>query len=226
MSEAEQSGPSARMDRRLAIKWILAAGAGALLVDPWAFAGAPPAAGGDAPTGYGTDPSLTKPYKPGDYWPLTFSEAQRRDAAALCDVIIPADGPVPSASQVGVPDFIDEWISAPYPDPAKDRASVLEGLSWLDRESRHRFACAFSEAAPEQRLALCEEMAPDAAPGSALEAPSRFFKRFRNLVAAGFFTTPAGMKDLGYVGNVPLARFEGPPPELVRKLGLEDEVAW
>jgi len=34
------------------------------------------------------------------------------------------------------------------------------------------------------------------------------------------------MKDLGYVGNVPLARFEGPPPELVRKLGLEDEVAW
>ena len=125
MSEAEQSGPSARMDRRLAIKWILAAGAGALLVDPWAFAGAPPAAGGDAPTGYGTDPSLTKPYKPGDYWPLTFSEAQRRDAAALCDAIIPADGPVPSASQVGVPDFIDEWISAPYPDPAKDRASVL-----------------------------------------------------------------------------------------------------
>ena len=61
---------------------------------------------------------------------------------------------------------------------------------------------------------------PSAAPGladSRLRPGSS--SASRNLVAAGFFTTPAGMKDLGYVGNVPLARFEGPPPELVRKVG-------
>jgi hypothetical protein len=34
------------------------------------------------------------------------------------------------------------------------------------------------------------------------------------------------MKDLGYVGNVPLATFDGPPAALVAKLGLTDEVAW
>jgi hypothetical protein len=34
------------------------------------------------------------------------------------------------------------------------------------------------------------------------------------------------MKDLGYVGNVPLATFDGPPADLIAKLGLADEVQW
>ena len=28
------------------------------------------------------------------------------------------------------------------------------------------------------------------------------------------------MKDVGYVGNVALEKFEGPPPEVLQKLGL------
>ena len=79
----------ARMDRRLAIKWMLAAGAGALLVDPRRALGAAP--GRPLPAGYGKDPDLLKEHKPGEYWPLTFSEGERRDVAALCDVIIPMD---------------------------------------------------------------------------------------------------------------------------------------
>jgi hypothetical protein len=216
-----------RMDRRLAIKWMLAAGAASVLADTLSFA-APEAAAavGGAPRGYGTDPDLVRPYKPGDYWPLTLSEAQLRTTAALCDVIVPAEGRVPSASGVGVPDFIDEWVSAPYPNYVKDRKTVLDGLAWIDGESQKRFGRGFADAAPEQRVALCEDIAPEAAAGSPLEAPSKFFRRFRNLTTAGFFTTPVGMRDLGYVGNVPLATFEGPPADLVAKLGLTDEVKW
>jgi len=97
-----------RMDRRLAIKWMLAAGAASVLADTLSLA-APLADGAPAgaPRGYGTDPDLVRPYKPGDYWPLTLSEAQLRTTAALCDVILPAEGSVPSASGAGVPDFID-----------------------------------------------------------------------------------------------------------------------
>jgi hypothetical protein len=197
------------MDRRMAIKWMLAAGAGAMLADPFSF-GAPE--GVPAPAvGYGTDPGLTKPFKPGDYWPLTFTDAERLAASALCDVIVPAEGPVPSASAVGVPAFIDEWVSAPYPNFSKDQK---------------RFGKAFADAGPDQRVALCDAMAPEAAAGTPLETPSKFFRRFRNLTTAGFFTTPEGMKDLGYVGNVPLATFDGPPADLVAKLGLTDEVKW
>ena len=103
-----------RMDRREAIKWMLAATATVSLLNFRSFGASVPAV-----TGYGTDPDLMKFYKPGDLWPLTFSEEQHRAVAALCDVIIPADDKSPGASSLGVPDFIDEWISAPYPGPTK-----------------------------------------------------------------------------------------------------------
>jgi hypothetical protein len=221
---------SGRMDRRLAIKWMLAAGAGAMLADPLSF-GASPADAASSPAvvpphGYGTDPNLVKAYTPGDYWPLTLSAAELRTAAALCDVIVPAEGLVPGASAVGVPDFIDEWVSAPYPNCVKDRKVIVEGLDWIEAESARRFGKGFADASGEQRVALCEDLAPEAAENSPLETGSRFFKRFRNLTTAGFFTTPVGMKDLGYVGNVPLATFDGPPADLVAKLGLTGEVTW
>lgn len=38
--------------------------------------------------------------------------------------------------------------------------------------------------------------------------------------AAGFYTTPAGRNDLNYIGNVPLAAFEGPPLEVLKAAGL------
>ncbi len=218
------------MDRRVAIKWMLAAGAGAMLADPLSF-GAPegvsmPDAAGGPGHGYGTDPDLMKPYKGGDYWPLTLTDAERRTTAALCDVVVPAEGGVPAASAVGVPEFIDEWVSAPYPNYARDRKTIVEGLAWIDAESRRRFGRAFADAAGPERVSLCEDIAPQAEEGTPLEAPSKFFRRFRNLTTAGFYTTPVGMKDLGYVGNIPLATFDGPPAALIAKLGLADEVKW
>jgi hypothetical protein len=41
------------------------------------------------------------------------------------------------------------------------------------------------------------------------------------LTAGGFYSSPVGRKDLGFIGNVPLARFEGPPPALLKALNLE-----
>ena len=85
---------------------------------------------------------------------------------------------------------------------------------------------AFADASDAQRLGISEEMALKAPENSQLEKASRFFRRFRNLTATGFYTTPVGMKDLGYVGNLPSATFDGPPADLVAKLGLTDEVKW
>ncbi len=216
-----------RLDRRTAIRWMLAASAGVALargmgqIDLRVPGSAP-----SARDGYGTDPDIIRTHAPGDFWPLTLTRAERRAVSALCDVIIPADDRSPSASALHVPDFIDEWISAPYAGHGADRTLVNAGLAWLDAESRRRYGSAFARATDAQRLELCEAMAPEAPPKSELELPSKFFRRVRNLTMVGFFTTPAGMKDLGYVGNVPLARFEGPPADLIARLGLADEVAW
>jgi hypothetical protein len=219
----------ARIDRRVAIKWMLTATAGAMLTSPHLF-GAEDAST-TAPLrrpgrGYGTDPDLVKGYKPGDLWPLTFTSAQRRQAAALCDIIIPADDHSPSASSVGVVDYIDEFVSAPYPDLVEEGKKILAGLDWLDAESNRQFGAPFAEATDSQRASLCDAIANEEPKEPALKPASAFFKSFRNLTAGGFYTTPVGMKDIGYVGNVPLAKFDGPPADLVAKLGLTDEVVW
>jgi hypothetical protein len=200
---------------------MLTAAASVAVLDRSAF-GADAAGSGKPAAGYGTDPDLLKTYQPGELWPLTFNETQRRAATALCDTIIPADAKSPAASTVGVPDFIDEWISAPYPGHDKDRATVLDGLTWLDAEAQRRFGGSsdFASLILSQRRAICDDIchAPNARPE--FKKAAQFFGKFRDLTAGGFYSTPAGMKDLGYVGNVPLATFEGPPPEVLKQLGL------
>src|SRR4051794_16915643 len=118
MHAADNTSSSQRMDRREAIKWMLTAVASTALLDN--LSGATAAATSKA-VGYGTDPDILKSYKPGDVWALTFTDAQRATAASLCDVIIPADAKGPSASSVHVQDFVDEWVSAPYPGHSADR---------------------------------------------------------------------------------------------------------
>jgi hypothetical protein len=194
-----------QLDRRTAVKWVLAASA-ALRLPSASFdaLAATPAA-----KGYGKDPDLMKVYASGDLWPLTLTKEQRATATALCDLIIPADSVSPAASSVGVVDFLDEWISAPYPEHAVDRKTVLDCLARVESEAQSRFKTPFAQLSATQMSAIADDIVTDQA-----------FVRYRALTAGGFYTTPVGMKDLKYVGNVALAAFEGPPKEVLAKLGL------
>lgn len=217
MTPADLTALPQRMDRRDAIKWMMTAVASTALLDRASLGAAAPAAA----KGYGTDPDVLKIYQPGDVWPLTLTGVQRTTAAALCDVIIPADAQGPSASSVRVHDFIDEWISAPYPGHDADRKIILDGLAWLEAESRTRFSNAFSSLIARQKNAICDDICfvPNAKPE--FRTAAQFFRRYRDLTAGGYYTTPEGMKDIGYVGNIPLEKYDGPPPEVLKKLGLQ-----
>jgi hypothetical protein len=172
--------------------------------------------------GYGMDPNLTKSYKPGDLWPLTLTDDQRQTTAALCDTVIPADEHSQAASALGVPDFIDEWISAPYPDQVLDRTVILEGLAWIDAESNRRFGMGFASGGHRERRSICDDICDPRSAAPQFAKAAHFFDRFRTLATGGFYTTPEGMKDIGYIGNVPLASFDGPPQELLQRLGILD----
>lgn len=204
-----------RLPRREAIKWMLAASATVSLLDAQAF-GAPSVRA----RGYGTDPNLVISYKPGDLWPLTLTEDQRRTAAALCDVIIPADDVSPSASSVHVVDFIDEWVSAPYPQQQEQRNIILDGLKWIEAEARARFKQEFAALTQAQQHAICDDIRFEPAAAPKFKRAAKFFAVYRDLTASGFYTTPVGWKDVGYVGNVALTRFDGPPPEMLKHLNL------
>lgn len=206
-----------RIDRRVAIKWVLAAGA-ATQVGEFAFAAERPR--GAAPGGYGKDPNLLKAYAAGELWPLTLNDSQKRTAHLLCDLIIPADGNSPPASALGVPAFIDEWISAPYRDCQRDRDTIVPGFAWLDAEARRRHLRDFAALHVEQASRICDDICNRLQVQQQLAEACAFFERFRQLTAAGYYTTPIGMKDLRYVGNEPLVTFEGPPLEVLKLVGV------
>jgi len=206
------------VSRRQAIKWMLAASATVSVLNYRAL-GAPLTPDITA-KGYGTDPKLLETYEPGDLWPLTLTPEQRRTTSVLCDIIIPADAKSPAASSVGVVDFIDDWISAPYPAQQYHREIVLAGLDWLGKESQRRFQKNFPDLSADQQHAICDDICfePQAAPE--FKHAAQFFAVMRNLTASGFYTTPVGWKDIGYVGNMALNKFDGPPPEVLKYLGL------
>ena len=76
-----------------------------------------------------------------------------------------------------------------------------------------------------QQRAICDDICfpPDAKPEFSKAA--EFFSRFRSLCAAAYYATPPGWKAIGYVGNVALPTFDGPPEEVLRKLGVTQTVA-
>jgi hypothetical protein len=165
-----------------------------------------------------SDPDLVRPTVP---WEKVLTPEEMATAATLCDVIIPADARSPSASAVGVPDYINEYVSAPYPSQQRDQIVIRGGLAWLNTEATRRFGAPFAQLTSTQRHQICDDIkfVPNAAPE--FIGAARFFAKFRDLVATGFYTTDAGMNDIGYIGNVALARFDGPPPEVLRHLGLD-----
>lgn len=211
MTEPEELPP---VDRRTALQWMLAASAS---LSTMPVRGAGPVAA----KGYGRDPDLMPHYQPGELWPLTFTKAQRSLAIVLCDLIIPADEASPNASSVGVHDFLDEWISSPYPQQAPDRNILLKGMEKLDETAAEKGALNFVSLSGDDQAAICQELAILARKDP--KGAGRFFLRLRDLVAGGYYTTPIGMKDLGYRGNVAMPSWNGPTPEALAHLGLEAE---
>ena len=166
-----------------------------------------------------TDPDLLSPVIP---WERILTQDELDTLAVLCDLIIPADERSPSASQLGAHHYIDEWVSAPYERMGRDRILIRDGLVWLDGEASRRFGggTRFRDLSLELADQICADIAyvPEAAPQ--FEAGARFFARVRDLTSGAFWTTEEGMQDLQYIGNVPLERWDPPPPEVLEYLGL------
>ncbi len=151
-------------------------------------------------------------------WELKLLPSELATLAALCDTIIPADDKSPAASKVGAHHYINEWASRPGGDASLVR--VRGGLFWIDRESSARFGKAFHSLTETQRTAICDDICyiPNAKPQFASAA--LFFKMVRDQTQTAFYTTPEGWKDIGFIGNVAMTKFEGPSIEIQKQIGL------
>lgn len=161
-------------------------------------------------------PSAAQPTAPG-YKPKALTAQEFRTARVLADLILPADERSGSASQAGVPEYIDEVLA--------DRKGRLEtqikgGLAWLDREANRRFGADFARSKAAQQKEILDLVAY---PKKAAPEHSRavaFFNRFRDLTSSGFYSSKIGIADLGYLGNTAVDHWDGCPPEALKKLGL------
>ena len=190
----------AKIDRRTAIKWIGVVGA-ATAVAAGVVVYGPKIGGKPGAKGYGTDPNLVEPAKAA--WPRHLTPDQLQTAAILADYILPASATAPSASALGIPDFIDEWVSAPYPDQVASRSKIVPGLGELGRK-------------------VLKASAADRATALQGLHGTPFFISFRKLTIGAYYTTEAGFKDIGYIGNV--ARVSDPGPSEAVKAALEREL--
>ena len=72
----------------------------------------------------------------GPYQRRVFDDHQWRTVGILCDLIIPADERSGSATQAGVPEFIDDWLDFRKHEDGNDNfaAQILGGLAWLEND--------------------------------------------------------------------------------------------
>lgn len=145
-----------------------------------------------------------------------FDEHEMKTITVLVDIIIPKDDVSGSASEAGVPDFI-EFIAK---DMKHHQVPLRGGLKWLDMQCMKSYEKSFVDCTATQQIELMDQIAfpekakPEMAQGVA------FFNRMRDLTATGFFTSKIGIADLGYVGNTP-NQWDGVPQEVLDQYGLK-----
>ncbi len=150
------------------------------------------------------------------YVPKQFTTDEWRLVRLLVNYVIPRDARSGSATDAGVPEFMDFMLG----ENAGMRTWMKNGLAWLNAECRKRHGKGFVSCSDAERrvvldaIAFPKKAAPEVKPGV------DFFNSFRNLTASGFFSSRIGVADLGYMGNRPIAKWEGTPPAVMRKLGL------
>ncbi|HXJ95905.1 MAG TPA: gluconate 2-dehydrogenase subunit 3 family protein [Terriglobia bacterium] len=162
-------------------------------------------------------PSVAEPAATA-YEPKTLSAHEYKTVVVLSDIIIPADERSGSATQAGVPEFIDDWLSA---GGGSQLDSVRGGITWLDLESNRTHNHDFIDASESEKKQLLDRIAypKTAAPEDA--AGVVFFNQIRNLVLSGFYSSKMGIEDLPYLGNKMLSEWNGCPPNVLAKLGVE-----
>jgi len=152
----------------------------------------------------------------GVYEPQHFTAHEWDTVRLLVDLIIPRDARSGSATDAGVPEFMD-FMLGDDPDLA---TPIRGGLAWLDHACDDRYGKTFITASVGERTALLDDIAwpkkakPEHSVGVA------FFNSFRDLTASGFFSSKLGVQDLRYVGNTFVAEWKGCPPEALAKLGV------
>ena len=139
-----------------------------------------------------------------------FDDHEMATIGVLADIIIPRDEVSGSATDAGVPAFIEFIVK----DMPVHQTPMRGGLKWLDLQCMKKYNSAFAQCTAAQQMEMVDEIAwPEKAkPG--MEQGVAFFNLMRDLTATGFYTSEIGVKDIGYAGNSP-NQWDGVPQDVL-----------
>lgn len=152
----------------------------------------------------------------GVYTPKFFTPHEWETVRLLVDIIMPKDERSGSATDAGVPEFMDFIVL----EEEARQIAMRGGLAWLDRECQSRFDKTFIACSDAERTAVLDDIAWPHRASPAFSHGVAFFSSFRDLTATGFWTSRIGFADLQYIGNTYVPEWTGCPDEALKKLGV------
>ena len=151
------------------------------------------------------------------YKPKYFQPDEWRQIRVMVDLIIPKDEKSGSATDAGVPQYMDFFCT----EYASSYAWMREALRWFDGFAYNSFKKSFVKCTDAERRQLFDQVAWPAKAAPAVREGVAHFNRLRDFTASGFFSSQMGVKDIGYQGNVARPTWDGCPPEALKHLGVE-----
>jgi len=152
----------------------------------------------------------------GAFKPKFFTAHEYAMVGVLANLILPKDERSGSATDAGVPEFMDFMMV----DQPNRHTAMSGGLAWIDLECQDRFDKRFLDCSDAERAAVLDDIAWPQRAKPEHSAGVAFFNSFRDLTASGFWSSKMGVEDLQYIGNTMVPEWKGCPPEALKKIGL------
>jgi hypothetical protein len=163
--------------------------------------------------------------KAAPYTPKFFTQNEWQTVRVLVDIVIPKDERSGSATDALVPEFMDFILRDPLAEKApleRNQTRMRGGLAWLDLECGRRFGGkSFVACSDAERKAVLDDIAYPRKASPERSHAAAWFNAFRDLTAAGFWSSKIGVQDIGFKGNTFVAEWNGCPPEVLKKIGLD-----
>jgi hypothetical protein len=151
--------------------------------------------------------------------PTFFTPHEWETVRVLVNFIIPRDERSGSATDAGVPEFMDFMLT----DRPDGQVPMRGGLAWLDNECYERSGKTFLTSTEAERTAILDDIAWPKKARPEMSQGVAFFNMFRDMTASGFWSSKIGVADLDYQGNTFVAEWKGCPPAALQKLGVQYE---
>ena len=163
--------------------------------------------------------ALQQQPNPATYKPKFFTPHEMRTVRVLADLVIPRDERSGSATDAGVPEFMDFMMI----DRPNMQLQMRGGLRWMDNEANHRFNKRFIALTQAQQHAILDDIAYPRNAKPEFSHGVSFFTFFRDLTAGGFWSSRIGVRDIGYIGNT-FNQWDGCPPAAMERLGVSHDM--